>query len=609
MTSKHPKLSERLLPPSAEVREEALLRAERLARGLFSHQVEGVAFLLARRRAILADDMGLGKTRQSIVALVEAAPEGPWLVVCPASVKQNWAREIELAQPGAAVHVVGSSQPPLEGHTGWTIVNYDVLSKHQQALDDAPWQGLIFDEAHFLKNHLSKRSKLARGLVDGHPDAIVHCLTGTPLTNRPRDLFPLLQLVGHPMGRSFMSFAKRYCDAKHNGFGWVTDGASNLKDLRVELHGVMLRRTKDEVLDLPPKVRSWLSVEVPETTARQETRRVLDLLLQAGGGAASNAAGRRRAPQGERARLLATLTRARLKIAKAKVPSTIEFVQGALDQGEKVIVFTSFDEPAKQLATHFGKQAVLLTGATRQDRRQKLVDRFQNDPDVRVFVANLIAGGVGINLTEARQVVFNDLDWVPANHWQAEDRAYRIGQTRTVNVSYMVAAGTVDEFVRNALAFKASLVEAVVEGTREDVPDGDVLQLLEHLVGTLSPGIATPTDPDDRDQVLDRWLHELAAAARADADAPEDTAAPAILRDLPQDALLALARALGGPVSRSYRATSSSDPSKHYELVEDNGDVTCSCPGFEYRGACSHARKLKAALSSGQDLPAGITRD
>src|SRR5688500_14789443 len=118
-----------LPPPSNEVRAEALARAERLAAGLFPHQVEGLAFLLGRRRAILADDMGLGKTRQSIVALTEAAPTGPWLVVCPASVKRNWVREILAARPHDTVQIVGPADPPAPGYTGWVVINYDLLGK------------------------------------------------------------------------------------------------------------------------------------------------------------------------------------------------------------------------------------------------------------------------------------------------------------------------------------------------------------------------------------------------------------------------------------------------------------------------------------------------
>src|SRR5918997_2989490 len=243
-----------LLGMSGNDADTAFRKALALAEGLFPHQVEGVAFLLGRRRAILADDMGLGKTRQSIVALTEAAPTGPWLVVCPASVKRNWEREIRIARPGDRVHVCGPQDPPAVGYTGWVVINYDLLHKVDALLEDLPWAGIVFDEAHYLKNHTSQRSKHARELVAAAPNAVVHLLTGTPLTNRPRDLFPLLQLVGHPMGRSFLSFAKRYCAAEHNGFGWVTDGASHLAELRTQLHGVMLRRTKDAVLDLPPKL-------------------------------------------------------------------------------------------------------------------------------------------------------------------------------------------------------------------------------------------------------------------------------------------------------------------------------------------------------------------
>src|SRR6476469_8865294 len=156
--------SARVVPPSQEVRDEALRRARALANGLFPHQVEGVAFLLGRRRAILADDMGLGKTRQAIVSLRHAAPGGPYLVVSPASVKRNWAREIAQAAPDASITVVeGGARIP--DTSGWVIVNYDILSKHAPAIRERPWAGLVFDEAHYLKNHTSARSRLAREIT------------------------------------------------------------------------------------------------------------------------------------------------------------------------------------------------------------------------------------------------------------------------------------------------------------------------------------------------------------------------------------------------------------------------------------------------------------
>jgi SWI/SNF-related matrix-associated actin-dependent regulator 1 of chromatin subfamily A len=609
--------------PSDEVRAEALGRATRLAEGLFPHQVEGVAFLLGRRRAILADDMGLGKTRQSIVALTEAAPTGPWLVVSPASVKRNWAREITAARPADPVHVVGPELPPSSGYDGWVVVNYDLLAKHLAALSALPWTGLVFDEAHYLKNHTSQRSKHSRQLIGGAQDAFVHALTGTPLTNRPRDLFPLLQLVGHPMAKSFLSFAKRYCEAYHNGYGWVTDGASNLDELRVQLHGVMLRRTKDEVLDLPPKLRSWVPVPVPENTGKRETRLVLETLIagalervrgRGGSDAAASTPIRLRRSGGSaadvaRVRLLGSLTKARLAIARAKAANTIEFVEGVLAQGEKAIVFSYFDEPVQRIAEHFGEQAVVLTGATPTAKRQALVDRFQDDPGVRVMVANVIAGGVGITLTAARQVIFNDLDWVPANHWQAEDRAYRIGQTNTVNVTYFAAEGTIDEFVAHALRTKAALIEAVVEGRGEVPVDGDLFAELESLVGSLSTKLASLSDAESGEDPVDRLLREAVAAVAARSASSEARAARDDLRALPEEAILALARVLSGPVTSRYRVKSSSKAGAFYVLDVDGEDVMCTCPGFEYRGACRHARTLKSALAEGKSVPAEFAKE
>ena len=273
----------RLLALSPNDPDAAFRKAAELANGLFPHQIEGVAFLLGRTRAILADDMGLGKTRQAIVALRHIAPDGPYLVVSPASVKRNWAREIAIADPRATTHVVEKGTA-FEERFDWVIVNYDILLKHVDALEKPAWAGIVFDEAHYLKNHTSMRSRLARRLADraksqGSRGPAIYLLTGTPLTNRPRDLFVLLQLVGHPLGRSFLSFAKRYCAAERNEYGWQTRGASNVDELTVQLHGVMLRRSKDDVLALPPKLRTWLTVEVPKGTGVRDMRKAVELMI------------------------------------------------------------------------------------------------------------------------------------------------------------------------------------------------------------------------------------------------------------------------------------------------------------------------------------------
>src|SRR5262245_36088957 len=427
----------------------AFRSAAALADGLFPHQIEGVAFLLGRTRAILADDMGLGKTRQAIVSLRHLAPGGPRLVVCPASVKRNWAREISVVAPDATVLVIEGTAPI--SPTEWIIINYDILGRHIDNLLRVKWAALVFDEAHYLKNHTSERSKLSRQLTAtaaaSTPTLAVQLLTGTPLTSRPRDLFVLLQLAAHPLGRSFLAFAQRYCAAEKGEYGWKTGGASNIEELTVQLHGVMLRRSKDDVLALPPKLRTWLPVEVPAGTGSRAIKKVFELLA----GKDSRAVQSRDVELRRRGKLLAFLVEARQALAFAKVASTLDFVRGAIDQGEKVIIFSCFDDPIQKLAKELDSAAVVVTGKTPAASRQTLVDRFQTDADARVFVANIIAGGTGLNLTAATQVVFNDLDWVPTNHWQAEDRAYRIGQTRTVNVTYFVARDTIDNFVQAVL--------------------------------------------------------------------------------------------------------------------------------------------------------------
>lgn len=539
--------------------------------------------------------MGLGKTRQSVIALSVAEPAGPYLVVCPASVKHNWAREIRLALGEAEVHVVGPAPLPPPGFAGWTIVNYDLLKRHIDGLLAFPYRGLVFDEGHYIKNHRSQRSRLSCRLVtegvrvDGEP--AVHVLTGTPLTNRPRDLFPLLQLVGHALGQSFLAFAKRYCDGHKNDYGyWVSSGVSNASELAVQLQGTMLRRSKDETLDLPAKQRTWIDVDVDADVRQRLTEAVAGFV-----------SGERNARGGRLG--IGMLAGARRRLAVAKVPVTLEYVRGAMEQGEKVILYSCFTHATRRFARALGEQAVTVTGEVPTPKRQALVDRFQNDDAVRVFIGQIHAAGVGINLTAGRLVVFNDLDWVPANHWQAEDRAYRIGQTGTVNVTYMIARGTLEEFVRTVLETKTRLVDDVVEGKAlGDAMEGDVLaelrRLLAHLDNALGASATDGADPAAVEALLraasDRYLAENATQMSA--------AAQQQLKPVSDSAIRALAAVLTGPERIVYSVPSRSGKGA-YRLEVEGADIACDCKGFAYRGMCRHARALKHALATGTPVP------
>lgn len=572
-------------------------QARTLAAGLYPHQVAGITFLLGRRRAILADDMGLGKTRQSVVAMMKAAPTGPWLVVCPASVKHNWEREIRLVEKRVPVVVVGKTPTPGVSYEGWVIINYDLLKRELGALLNLNFTGVVFDEAHFLKNHRAQRSQLARQLAETPQAPVIHVLTGTPLTNRPRDLFALLQLVHHPLGRSFLAFAKRYCDAEKNEYGhWITGGASNIPELSVQLQGIMLRRRKNEVLDLPAKQRTWIDLEVP-AKVRDGVNAALTSFLDES----------RRTERGGRAGI-AMMAAARRRLAVAKVAQTLEFVEGILEQDlvEKVVLFSCFTHATRRFAAKLGEQAVVVTGEVAAERRQALIDRFENDATVRVFIGQIHAAGVGINLTRARFVVFNDLDWVPANHWQAEDRLHRIGQLRTVHVTYMVGKGTLEEFVRSVLERKASLIDEIVEGRAiaTDV-DEDLLSGLRNMVQFLGSELDRVQAQGASAADTEGLLTALSAAwmEREMDHVPEVTRRA--LTPVSDAAIQSLMAVLGGPDRAVYHVHSSRGAGAGYRVEVEGSDVTCDCKGFVYRWMCRHVRDLKTALAAGQPLPAG----
>src|SRR6516165_6545350 len=341
---------------------------------LYPHQADGVAFLLSKKRALLADDMGLGKTRQAIVALESAAPEGVILVVCPASLKLNWKREILMVDPTARIEVIGHDRQPA-ADPRWVIVNYDLLRKAAARLHDIAWSGVVLDEAHFIKNASGRTSHCLRLLgVQNEAKApligpeFVFLLTGTPMTNRPRDLFNLLRCVGHPAARSFLSFAKRYCGAYRNDYGWVTTGASNIEELNRLMKEVSLRRKKDEVLDLPPKIRSWVPVDISDAPAALAAVEGFLSWYQATDPAAPNDT-----------QFLARLTKVRVALHKAKHKAVAERIRDVIATGDKVIVFTAFTDGLNKHRAVFGDACVTISGESDAKERMLAVDQFQSD--------------------------------------------------------------------------------------------------------------------------------------------------------------------------------------------------------------------------------------
>jgi len=448
---------------------------DKLGRKAFKHQEEGIKFLLSKKKCILADDMGLGKTFQSIVAALETGVEKV-LVVCPANAKINWKREIcnFIDEDEVSILKTGYWNPKR-----FTIINYDILKNFHTLVDgrkkyeeneirrelvDFGFDLVILDEAHMVKNSSSQRTKIINQISENVERRWL--LTGTPIANRPMDYFNLLFLCDSPLTANWQFFAFRYCAAKKFNKRlktgkmkqiWLTDGASNLEELHNRTKKYILRRVKEDHLDLPPKIVAPYYLELDDMKAYESV--FDDYLEWAKSEGKSLGSGRH----------MVELIVLRKFISLKKVEHSVELAEQAMEQGKKVIIFTNFTDSFNALMSKFGKLAVGHNGKMNGTQKQNSIDQFQNNDNVKVFVGNLISAGTAITLTKAEVVIMNDLDFVPANHAQAEDRAYRIGQASTVNVYYPIFENTVDTMMYEMLESKKQIISTIMGEEHEEM--------------------------------------------------------------------------------------------------------------------------------------------
>jgi SWI/SNF-related matrix-associated actin-dependent regulator 1 of chromatin subfamily A len=431
----------------------------------FKHQEDGIKFLMKNKKCILADDMGLGKTYQSIVAALESGSERI-LIICPSSLKINWMREIQNFCEESEVSIInGNHWNPSK----FTIINYDVLKNFhtvkeknkeyeewelRREIADFNPDLLILDEAHYVKNHKSKRGAILKDLSKNFSCERVWLLTGTPIANRPMDYYNLLSIIDSPITNNWVHYAKTYCEGmrfrKGGKYVWVTKGASNLDELASKTKRTILRRKKEDVLDLPPKLITPFYLELENVDGYKSVWE--DYLAKR----------KLEGKKGNPARDLVEMTLLRTFIAMETVPYSIEKAEEALELNKKVIIFCNFNDEMDAFNRHFGNKAVCVRGGMSDKQKQLSVDRFQEDDSCKVFVGQIKAAGVGLTLTKAEIVIMNSLDWVPGNHEQSEDRAYRIGQKETVNIYYMLMDDTIDTLVWDILNEKKKIIGTIM---------------------------------------------------------------------------------------------------------------------------------------------------
>ena len=437
-----------------------------ITEALRPYQRAGIVYMLEHRRSMQADEMGLGKTLQALAAC-EAAGGYPALVLAPASLLRNWRNEISRWLPHRKVQIISKGKTQVDAEAEIVIVSYDVAKGHA-GIQAAKWVTVIADEAHALKNGKSARGKALAPVVSGAKNRWL--LSGTPLKNRPADLIEPLRMLGHleALG-GWRTYVTRYCAGRQGKYGWEIDGASNLAELRQHLAALgFVRRVKSDVLEeLPAKIRTVLPIELGAHAgkgirdAETALRDVLAGKTRALSDVANDDAG------GQRGDVLGALARLRRAVGVAKVDAACEWIDGALAQGEKPLVFAHHVDVLDGIENHLRDADigyVRLDGSTPVQARQDLVDRFQGDEKVRVFLGSMSAAGQGITLTAASQVLIVEQAWTPAEMDQAEDRAHRIGQTDTVIATHLVAVNTIDEPVLELINVKRQTAAQAVDG-------------------------------------------------------------------------------------------------------------------------------------------------
>jgi SWI/SNF-related matrix-associated actin-dependent regulator 1 of chromatin subfamily A len=428
-----------------------------------THQKEAIQKLVENKKFILADDMGLGKTTSTIIAALEAGAK-KILIICPATLKINWKREIENYSDRPTYIAEGKN---FSTEHDFVIINYDIIKnfhdpkkKDDSQILRADFDLVIIDEAHYIKNAQAQRTKLINDLVK-KVDRL-WLLTGTPMTSRPIDYYNLLSLIDSPVAKNWMAYVIRYCQGYQFKVGprkvWNVMGASNLEELRDRTVGLTLRRLKEDVLDLPDKI-------ITPVYLRLKSKLYEEVMGDYYNWYEKN-------PEESKSLTVqfTKLTKIRQIIADEKITQTIELAENIIEQDKKVIIFCNFTDSLNKICEHFGKTAVKLDGSMSKGERQLSVDQFQDNEKVKVFVGNIKAAGVGLTLTSAEAVIMNDLSFLPSDHSQAEDRAYRYGQKNNVLVYYPIFENTIEGIIYDILANKKQVISTIL-GDNQNSPD------------------------------------------------------------------------------------------------------------------------------------------
>lgn len=436
---------------------------------LKKYQQEGKQFLtnnqtLIPYHSILGDDMGLGKTAQAIVAAEEIKAKRI-LVICPSSVKINWMREILKWSNYKNIFIAGRQGKtpakdcviPLDCEC--VIINYDmcIMPKIKRQLTGMKFDVGIMDECHYLINRTSGRTKAIlekNGII--WSCKYKWALSGTFMKNRNRDTFPILRsLVPHCLGqyKDYNLFSRRFCGGRMGAFGYEDKLSTNTEELGKMISPAMLRRTKSEVLselpevleqniylEITPEIKNILMIE--DELSEEEKEKMLNF------------------------ELMGQTATYRKDLAMAKLPQAVNFIRDTLDEIEKLVIFAYHRDFIDTLAEKFHDYGVeVVKGGLTDTEKQKRVDSFVNDKNIRLFIGQIEAAGTGIDGLQfaCSNIIFAEIDWVPGTLDQAKARCHRIGQKNQVHIQYLIIPDSLEEDMLNVLKYKKHNIKSVMK--------------------------------------------------------------------------------------------------------------------------------------------------
>jgi len=462
---------------------------------LYQYQTEGVQFLVKTRRALLCDDMGVGKTCQAVVACRRVQAKRV-LVICPNSVKWFWELEFNQWAPQYRTQVVEGGRAArisqINSGSDVVIIHFEGFRIQIEDILRINWDTVIIDEAHRIKNRRAKVTKSAFRLSRLKSIQNLYLLTGTPILNRPDELWSLLRVLFPEKReyRSYWRFVGRYCFVFYNGFAWevgnLLPGMAEV--LKRELKAFCLRRLKSEVLkELPKKTIQQIWLEMPFKQKKIYREMVENMYVELSEKERVSAA----VVIAQITRLKQILIDPRLMVEEpeylrgVKVNAVTEILEGIGEQ--KVVIFSQFAKAIRSLAnvlSDLGYDCEVLTGNTRRESRDRSVRRFQEDPQCKVFLATIQVGGQGLTLTAASIAIFLDKAWVPAINTQAQDRLHRIGQKLPVTIVELLVKETIEEKIEKLLLKKMEVFEELFQLGRSSLVVRDYKDFLFSLLSS-----------------------------------------------------------------------------------------------------------------------------